>query len=102
MVLGAVFLVVTGAEALYADMGHFGRTPIRLAWLGLVFPALVLNYFGPGAVLLARPEMSHNPFYVLVPGWAMVPMVILATVATIIASQAVITTFRSCGPGCGY
>jgi len=91
VVLGAVFLVVTGAEALYADMGHFGKTPIRLAWIGLVFPALILNYFGQGAVLLARPEMSHHPFYALVPGWAMVPMVILATVATIIASQAVIS-----------
>ena len=91
VVLGAVFLVVTGAEALYADMGHFGRTPIRLAWVGLVLPALVLNYFGQGAVLLARPEMSHHPFYALVPDWAMVPMVLLATVATIIASQAVIS-----------
>ncbi len=91
MVLGAVFLVVTGAEALYADMGHFGRSPIRLAWIGLVFPALILNYFGQGAVLLARPEMSYHPFYALVPAWAMIPMVLLATVATIIASQAVIT-----------
>jgi len=91
VVLGAVFLVVTGAEALYADMGHFGRTPIRLAWVGLVLPALILNYFGQGAVLLARPEMSHHPFYALVPNWAMVPMVLLATVATIIASQAVIS-----------
>jgi len=91
VVLGAVFLVVTGAEALYADMGHFGKTPIRLAWMGLVFPALILNYFGQGAVLLAKPEMSHHPFYALVPGWAMVPMVVLATGATIIASQAVIT-----------
>ena len=91
VVLGAVFLVVTGAEALYADMGHFGKAPIRLAWIGLVCPALILNYFGQGAVLLAKPEMSHHPFYALVPGWAMVPMVILATVATIIASQAVIT-----------
>ncbi len=91
VVLGAVFLVVTGAEALYADMGHFGKTPIRLAWVGLVLPALILNYFGQGAVLLARPEMSHHPFYALVPDWAMVPMVLLATVATIIASQAVIS-----------
>lgn len=91
LVLGAVFLVVTGAEALYADMGHFGRTPIRLAWMGLVFPALLLNYFGQGAVLLARPEMSSHPFYALVPVWAMVPMVLLATMATIIASQAVIS-----------
>ena len=91
VVLGAVFLVVTGAEALYADMGHFGRKPIRLTWLGLVFPALVLNYFGQGAVLLADPRQSHHPFYALVPDWAMAPMVILATAATIIASQAVIT-----------
>ncbi len=91
VVLGAVFLVVTGAEALYADLGHFGKTPIRLAWAGLVLPALILNYFGQGAVLLARPEMSHHPFYALVPGWAMVPMVLLATAATIIASQAVIS-----------
>ena len=91
LVLGAVFLVVTGAEALYADMGHFGRTPIRLAWLGLVFPALLLNYFGQGAVLLVRPEMSSHPFYGLVPVWALVPTVLLATMATIIASQAVIS-----------
>ncbi len=91
VVLGAVFLVVTGAEALYADMGHFGKTPIRLAWVGLVLPALILNYFGQGAVLLAKPEMSHHPFYALVPNWAMVPMVLLATAATIIASQAVIS-----------
>ena len=91
VVLGAVFLVVTGAEALYADLGHFGKTPIRLAWVGLVLPALILNYFGQGAVLLARPEMSYHPFYALVPNWAMVPMVLLATVATIIASQAVIS-----------
>src|SRR5665648_295100 len=91
LVLGAVFLVVTGAEALYADMGHFGRTPIRLAWMGLVFPALLLNYFGQGAVLLARPETSSHPFYALVPAWAMIPMVLLATMATIIASQAVIS-----------
>ena len=91
LVLGAVFLVVTGAEALYADMGHFGRTPIRIAWLGLVFPALLLNYFGQGAVLLARPEMSSHPFYALVPVWALIPTVLLATMATIIASQAVIS-----------
>jgi KUP system potassium uptake protein len=91
VVLGAVFLVVTGAEALYADMGHFGKSTIRVTWIGLVFPALILNYFGQGAVLLAKPEMSHHPFYALVPVWAMIPMVILATVATIIASQAVIT-----------
>lgn len=91
VVLGAVFLVVTGAEALYADLGHFGKTPIRRAWIVFVFPALILNYFGQGAVLLARPEMSHHPFYALVPDWALIPMVLLAAVATIIASQAVIT-----------
>ncbi len=105
MVLGAVFLVVTGAEALYADMSHFGKGPIRLAWIGLVFPALTLNYFGQGAVLLVRPEMSYHPFYALVPSWAMVPMVILATLATIIASQAVITgvfslTYQAIKLGC--
>jgi len=91
VVLGAVFLVVTGAEALYADMGHFGRRPIRLTWIVLVFPALVLNYFGQGALLIGRPEEAHHPFYALVPSWAMIPMVLLSTVATIIASQAVIT-----------
>jgi len=91
VVLGAVFLVVTGAEALYADMGHFGKTPIRLTWTFLVLPALVLNYFGQGALLMRHPEVSTSPFYGLVPGWALVPVVILATTATIIASQAVIT-----------
>jgi KUP system potassium uptake protein len=91
MVLGAVFLSVTGAEALYADMGHFGRRPIRLTWIALVLPALLLNYFGQGAFLLANPQASHNPFYSLVPSWALIPMVILATMATIIASQALIT-----------
>jgi KUP system potassium uptake protein len=91
VVLAAVFLVVTGAEALYADMGHFGKTPIRLTWLSLVLPALILNYFGQGALLLARPGETHHPFYALVPSWGMVPMVILATLGTIIASQAVIT-----------
>ncbi|MEI6757717.1 MAG: potassium transporter Kup [Chlorobium sp.] len=91
MVLGAVFLSVTGAEALYADMGHFGRSPIRLTWVLLVLPALLLNYFGQGALLLAFPGESHHPFYGLVPSWAMIPMVLLATSATIIASQALIT-----------
>nr|WP_321467711.1 potassium transporter Kup [uncultured Desulfobulbus sp.] len=91
IVLGAVLLVVTGAEALYADLGHFGKTPIRLAWSLVVFPALLLNYFGQGAVLLVQPEMSHHPFYALVPSWAMVPMVLLASVASVIASQAVIS-----------
>jgi KUP system potassium uptake protein len=91
VVLGAVFLVVTGAEALYADMGHFGKRPIRLTWNVLVFPALVLNYFGQGSLLMLEPEQSYHPFYALVPTWALVPMVLLTTVATIIASQAVIT-----------
>lgn len=91
LVLGAVFLVVTGAEALYADLGHFGVRPIRLTWFGLVLPALVLNYFGQGALLLSRPEESHHPFYAMVPDWGLIPMVLLSTAATIIASQAVIT-----------
>ncbi len=91
MVLGAVFLSVTGAEALYADMGHFGKSPIRLTWVLLVLPALLLNYFGQGALLLTFPQESHNPFYGLVPSWGMIPMVFLATSATIIASQALIT-----------
>ena len=90
-VLGSVCLAVTGAEALYADLGHFGRTPIRAAWLGLVFPALALNYLGQGALVLADPSAIENPFYRLVPEWALIPMVALATLATIIASQAVIT-----------
>jgi KUP system potassium uptake protein len=90
-VLGAVFLVVTGAEALYADLGHFGRKPIRRVWFYLVFPALLLNYFGQGALLLARPEEAHHPFYATVPTWAVIPVILLATAATIIASQAVIT-----------
>lgn len=91
VVLGSVFLAVTGAEALYADMGHFGRKPIRLAWFSLVFPALALNYLGQGALVLAHPEAIENPFYLLVPNWALLPLVILATVATVIASQAVIS-----------
>jgi KUP system potassium uptake protein len=91
VVLGAVFLVVTGTEALYADMGHFGTRPIRLTWFALVFPALVLNYFGQGALLLAHPEASRHPFYAMVPSWSVIPTVVLATFATIIASQAVIS-----------
>ena len=91
VVLGAVFLVATGAEALYADMGHFGRKPIRLTWFVLVLPALVLNYFGQGAHLLRHPQDAFHPFYAIVPHWAIIPMVVLATMATIIASQAVIT-----------
>jgi KUP system potassium uptake protein len=90
-VMGLIFLVVTGAEALYADLGHFGRKPIRLAWFCLVLPALVMNYFGQGALLLANPAAITNPFYKLYPSWALIPMVVLATLATVIASQAVIT-----------
>jgi KUP system potassium uptake protein len=91
VVLGGVFLALTGGEALYADMGHVGRPAIRLAWFGLVLPALVLCYFGQGARVLADPKAVENPFYSLAPGWAVVPMVILATFATIIASQALIS-----------
>jgi KUP system potassium uptake protein len=90
-VLGAVFLVVTGGEALYADMGHFGKRAIRIGWFGLVMPALLLNYFGQAAFVLANPEAIRNPFYLMVPEWALLPMVGLATAATIIASQAVIS-----------
>jgi len=90
-VLGAVFLAVTGGEALYADMGHFGRRPIRLAWFGLVLPCLLLNYFGQGALVLASPEEAREPFYHLVPEWGIYPMVVLAAAATVIASQAVIS-----------
>ncbi|MFQ5720379.1 MAG: potassium transporter Kup [Acidobacteriota bacterium] len=90
-VLGAVFLVVTGTEALFADMGHFGKRPIRLAWYGAVLPALLMNYFGQGARLLADPAAASQPFYSLVPAWAYVPLVALATCATVIASQAVIS-----------
>src|SRR6516165_6473272 len=89
--LTAVVLAVTGAEALYADMGHFGRTPIRRAWLLAVFPACILNYLGQGALILGHPATISNPFFLLAPGWAMLPMVFLATVATVIASQAVIS-----------
>ena len=91
LVLGAVFLVVTGGEALYADMGHFGPRPIRLAWFAVVLPALLLNYFGQGALLIAHPEAVVNPFYHMAPAWALYPLVVMATVATIIASQAVIS-----------
>jgi KUP system potassium uptake protein len=90
-VMGLVFLVATGAEALYADLGHFGRKPIQAAWLSVVLPSLLINYFGQGALLLAHPEAIENPFYRLYPGWALIPMMVLATVATVIASQAVIT-----------
>jgi len=91
LALGAVFLTVTGAEALYADMGHFGSKPIRAAWLIVVMPSLILNYLGQGALLLSHPEKLENPFFLLYPEWALLPMVLLATVATIIASQAVIS-----------
>ena len=91
IVLGAVVLAVTGAEALYADMGHFGKGPVRIAWFGLVAPALVLNYFGQGALLIAEPAAVKNPFYLLLPPWALYPMVALATAATVIASQATIS-----------
>jgi KUP system potassium uptake protein len=91
VMLGAVFLAVTGTETLYADMGHFGRTALRTAWLRLVFPALVLNYFGQGALLLGNPGAIENPFYRLAPEWALYPLVALASAATIIASQAVIS-----------
>jgi len=91
LVLGAVFLVVTGAEALYADLGHFGSKPIRLTWIAVVLPALFLNYFGQGALLLSKPQQAYHPFYGMIPSWAIIPMVLLATTATIIASQAVIT-----------
>lgn len=89
--LGAVFLVLTGAEALYADMGHFGRRPIRLAWFALVLPALFLNYLGQGALVLQNPEAAQNPFFRLAPAWALYPMVALATAAAVIASQALIS-----------
>ena len=89
--LGAVVLCVTGGEALYADMGHFGRLPIRIAWYGFVMPALVVNYFGQGAMLLRNPEAIANPFYLTAPEWARLPLVFLATAATVIASQALIT-----------
>src|SRR5207248_6937882 len=89
--LGAVFLAVTGGEALYADLGHFGRVPIKTAWFCLVLPALMLNYFGQGALLLSHPDAIANTFYRMMPGQLLVPTVILATAATVIASQAVIT-----------
>lgn len=91
VVLGSVFLVVTGGEALYADMGHFGRRPIRLAWFGIVLPALLINYFGQGALLIHTPDAVENPFYRMAPAWALYPVVAIATAATIIASQALIS-----------
>jgi KUP system potassium uptake protein len=91
LILGAVVLCVTGGEALYADMGHFGKRPIRLAWFSVVMPCLTLNYFGQGALLLSEPEAVKNPFYNMAPDWALIPLVVLATAATVIASQALIT-----------
>ena len=91
LALGAIVLAVTGTEALYADMGHFGKSPIRRAWILFVMPALVLNYFGQGALILADPAAVKNPFYLLAPAWALLPLVVLATCATVIASQAVIS-----------
>lgn len=91
MGFGAVVLALTGAEALYADMGHFGRRPIQMAWLRLVLPALVLNYFGQGASLIRHPSALENPFFMLTPQWALLPLILLATMATVIASQAVIS-----------
>lgn len=95
LVLGSVFLVVTGGEALYSDLGHFGRKPINAAWFSCVLPCLLLNYFGQGALLLESPEAIKNPFFLLAPSWALLPLVILATVATVIASQALITAVFS-------
>ena len=91
LIMGAVVLAITGAEALYADMGHFGLKPIRFAWFGFVFPALLLNYFGQGALLIGNPQAVENPFYLMAPSWALYPMLILSTMATVIASQAVIS-----------
>jgi KUP system potassium uptake protein len=91
IILGSVFLAVTGAEALYADMGHFGRFPIQIAWIVLVLPSLILNYLGQGALILHNPEAMDNPFFLMAPQWALLPLVILATLATVIASQATIT-----------
>ncbi len=91
IILGAVVLCVTGAEALYADLGHFGKKPIRLAWFAVVMPSLTLNYFGQGALLLKNPDAVKNPFYLMAPEWALLPLVVLATMATVIASQALIT-----------
>jgi KUP system potassium uptake protein len=91
LVLGAILLAFTGAEALYADMGHFGKTPIRIAWFGVVFPALILNYFGQGALLMSDPKALDNPFFLLAPDWALYPLVALATAATVVASQATIS-----------
>ena len=90
-VLAGVFLTVTGGEALYADMGHFGKAPIRLSWIFVVMPALVINYFGQGALLIENPAAISNPFYLMAPAWSLLPLVVIATAATVIASQAVIS-----------
>jgi KUP system potassium uptake protein len=90
-ILGAIVLAITGGEALYSDMGHFGRSPIKFSWFLIVFPALLLNYFGQGALLISEPKAIDNPFYRLAPDWALIPLIILASTATIIASQAVIS-----------
>jgi KUP system potassium uptake protein len=95
LMLGAVVLCVTGGEALYADMGHFGKLPIRIAWFAFVMPALVINYFGQGAMLLTRPEAVKNPFYLMAPAWAQVPLLFLSTAAAVIASQALISAAYS-------
>lgn len=91
IILGATVLCVTGAEALYADLGHFGKGPIRIAWFSVVMPALTLNYFGQGALLLENPAAVKNPFFMMAPEWALIPLVLIATAATVIASQALIT-----------
>ena len=91
VILGAVVLAITGGEALYADMGHFGRTPIKISWFAIVFPSLLLNYFGQGALLITNPNFIDNPFYRLAPDWGLIPLIILSSTATIIASQAVIS-----------
>jgi KUP system potassium uptake protein len=91
VILGAVVLAITGGEALYADMGHFGRTPIKISWFGIVLPSLLLNYFGQGALLITNPNFIDNPFYRLAPDWGLIPLIILSSTATIIASQAVIS-----------
>src|SRR5690606_34134166 len=91
LILGTVFLVVTGGEALYADIGHFGVLPIRISWYGIVFPSLLLNYFGQGSLLLRDPLAAVHPLYHMVPGWGLYPLIALATLAAVMASQAVIT-----------
>ncbi len=91
VIMGAVVLAITGAEALYADMGHFGLKPIRYAWFGFVFPALLLNYLGQGALLIGNPKAVENPFFLMAPQWASYPLLVLATLSTVIASQAVIS-----------